>query len=88
MNINQIRNMRNSFQPKQVVNTMEISRNLHAKQPKTIAEKKQIIEKNDKDDVVINSVNDIIKLKPSKKKVREFYKKKIEKINEVLEDNI
>lgn len=90
MSINQLRNFgrRVYAPPRPIVNTMEINQKIATEQPKTVAEKKAIIESDNKEDIKINNVNDIIKLKPSKKKVRDFFKIKVQEMNDKIDENI
>jgi len=89
MSINQIRAFRNSTIPiKPIMNTMRITDDLAKKQPQTVAEKRKIIEEPMKKDKSVNSIEQIIREKPSKKAVREFFKKRIQLLNDALEDNI
>lgn len=89
MSINLLRQYRRSaIPPRPTVNTMEIQQTLAMKQPVTVKEKKEIIEGKRKKDVTIDSVQDIITLKPSAKKVRDFFKNRVNLINEEIEDNM
>ena len=87
MSINQIRAFRNyQVQRRPIINTMEVQHKLAEKQPVTVAEKRKIIEEPDKKDKSVNSIEEIIKEKPSKKEVRKFFKNRVFMINEKLED--
>lgn len=79
--------LNNVTPPSPQVNTMEIQKEIAKKNPQTVQEKQKIILGEKTKNIPVNSVDEIIKSKPSVAKVRQFFKNRVNEINEELEDN-
>jgi hypothetical protein len=74
--------------PQHVINTNKTMQEIAQKQPKTIKEKLKIIEGTGTKSQPVRSLKEIIETKPTKNKVRKFFKEYVQVLEEKEEFNI
>lgn len=86
MSIAQLRQFKIGLHNRPVINTMQVQSKI-AEKPRTVAEKAKIIEQPIKKDNRVSSIDQIIRDKPKKGPVRDFFKERVLLLNNELEDN-